>query len=74
MSEWIDFSNWAECKAMERPGYVFEVVNSEQLSMLTPCIIPLETPFDWESLPLKFRMVEEAPPRHSAPLPAPTQK
>ena len=74
MCEWVDFSRWDECKAMERPGYVFEVVNAEEQSMLTTCTVPLEMPFDWSSSPVKFRMVPEPMPRHSDPLPRPTDR
>lgn len=69
MGEWIDFSHWEECKAMERPGYVFEVMNTEEQRMVTPCTIPLEVPFDWSSPPVMFRVVPESVPRHSEPLP-----
>lgn len=74
MSEWIDFSRWEECRLMERPGYVFEVVNEEQLVMLTTCSIPLEIPFDWLSSPIKFRLVPQLEPKHSDPLPPPEPK
>ena len=74
MCEWVDFSRWDECKAMERPGYVFEVVNVEEQSMLTTCTVPLEMPFDWASSPVKFRMVPESMPRHSDPLPRPADR
>jgi hypothetical protein len=73
MCEWIDFSRWDECKAMERPGYVFEVVNAEEQRMLTTCTVPLEMPLDWSSSPVKFRMVPEQEPRHSDPLPPPAE-
>jgi hypothetical protein len=69
MLEWIDFTLWQNCEAMERPGYVFEVANSEEQRMLTTCVVPLEVPFDWSTLPIKFRIVREQQPRHSAPLP-----
>ena len=73
MSEWIDIQRWAECVGMERPGMVFEVVNADLQSLLTHCEIPLETPFDWRSPPLKFRVVVEPAPRHSEPLPKPSE-
>lgn len=69
MIEWIDFIHWQDCKAMEKPGYVFEVVNADDQRMLTPCIVPLEVPFDWSTLPIKFRIMPEQQPRHSAPVP-----
>lgn len=69
MSEWIDFSRWEECTAMQRPGYVFEVVNSEAQSLLTTCTLVLPVPFDWSSPPAKFRLVPELAPRHSTPMP-----
>ena len=69
MDAWIDFSHWDACKFMERPGYVFEVVNADDQQMLVTCIIPLEVPFDWTSSPVKFRVVPELKPKHSDPLP-----
>lgn len=69
MGEWIDFSHWEECKVMERPGYVFEVVNAEDQSMIVTCTVPLEMPFDWSSSPVRFRMIAEPRARHSDPLP-----
>lgn len=69
--DWIDFDRWPECRAMERPGIVFEVENAEGQSLLTPCSVPLELPFDWTSAPTRFRPVEEPKPRHSNPLPPP---
>lgn len=71
MSEWIDFSRWDECAGMQRPGYAFEVENAEGLSLVTECIVPLTVPFDWKSVPLRFRIVELGKPTHSSPLPAP---
>lgn len=74
MSEWIDFAHWQACKDMERPAYIFEVVNAEEQSMLTTCTPTVEVPFDWTSSPVKFRMVAEPPLRRSDPLPLPIQK
>lgn len=74
MYEWIDFAQWQDCRAMQRPGYVFEVVNAQDQRMITPCTIPLEFPFDWSSAPLKFRLIPESEPRHSDPLPPPKGK
>jgi hypothetical protein len=71
MSEWIDFERWPDCVRMERPGYVFEVRNGEGRILLTPCTVPLRLPFDWTSPPVRFRLVEEQRPRHSAPVPRP---
>lgn len=71
MSEWIDFSRWDECKLMERPGYVFEVVNAESQSLLTDCTLVLPIPFDWSSPPARFRLVPAPPLRHSDPIPQP---
>lgn len=71
--DWIDFDRWPECRAMERPGIVFEVENAEGQSLLTPCTVPLELPFDWTSAPTRFRPVEVPKPQHSAPLPPPAQ-
>ena len=69
MLEWIDFSHWQDCRGMERPGYVFEVANADDQRMLTTCVIPLDVPFDWSTLPIKFRLVPEQKPGHSTPLP-----
>jgi len=71
MSEWIDFERWPDCVRMERPGYVFEVRNGEGRTLLTPCTVPLQLPFDWTSPPVRFRLVEEQRPRHSTPVPRP---
>lgn len=73
MSEWIDFQRWTECVGMERPGMVFEVVNGDLQSLMTHCIVPLETPFDWRSPPLRFRVIVEPTPMHSEPLPKPSE-
>ena len=73
MSEWIDFAHWRECKAMERPGYIFEVVNSHEQQMLTICTPTLEVPFEWISLPVKFRLVVEPALMRSDPLPPPIE-
>jgi hypothetical protein len=74
MSDWIDFDRWPDCAELERPGYVFEVVNEKGDSMLTECTVPLQTPFDWTSPPVRFRLVPELPPRHSDPIPPPVKK
>jgi hypothetical protein len=55
MSDWIDFDQWHNCARMERPGFVFEVRNGEGRSLLTPCTVPLQLPFEWRSLPVDFR-------------------
>ncbi|MFC6487673.1 hypothetical protein [Nitratireductor sp. GCM10026969] len=71
MGEWIDYSRWPECPAMERPGLVFEVRNGQGQVMLTRCEVPLPMPFDWTSAPVRFRVIEEPKPRHSTPIPPP---
>lgn len=71
--DWIDFDRWPECRHMERPGIVFEVENAAGQSLLTPCTIPLEIPFDWTGGPIRFRSIEEPKPRHSAPIPPPAR-
>jgi hypothetical protein len=73
MSDWIDFDRWNECVRMERPGFVFEVKNANGQSLFTPCRHPLQTPWDWKSGPVQFRLVKEIKPRHSEPLPKPQQ-
>lgn len=74
MSDWIDFDQWKNCARMERPGYVFEVRNAAGDSLFTPCTHPLQTPSDWTSAPVRFRLVPEPEPRHSAPIPGPRQR
>ncbi len=74
MSEWIAIEQWVQCVQMERPGIVFEVRNGEGQSLFTPCVHPLQTPWDWKSAPVQFRAVPEAPPKHSSPLPKPQQQ
>lgn len=71
MGEWIDFDRWPECASMERPGIVFEVQNEDGRTLTTDCIVPLPSPFDWKSGPVRFRIVEQERPRHSEPLPPP---
>lgn len=71
MSDWVDFERWPDCPAMERPGFVFEVVNADDQAMLTPCVVPLPIPTDWTSAPVRFRLVQETRPRRSEPLPEP---
>jgi hypothetical protein len=74
MSEWIDFARWDECRLMERPGYVFEVVNSEAQSLLTDCTLVLEVPGEWSSPPARFRLVPAPPLRRSDPIPGPADQ
>jgi hypothetical protein len=71
MAEWVPIEKWPDCRLMERPGIVFELVNAEGLSLFTPCGPMPATPFGWKSPPIRFRPVEEKPPVHSAPLPPP---
>ena len=68
--DWIPFDRWPECMALERPGYVFEVVNADGLTMLTSCVDPLPVPFDWKQPPALFRLVKEPAAEHAPPLPA----
>lgn len=67
MLECIDFIHRQDCNAMERPRHVFEVLNASDQHKLTPCIGPLEVPFDWSALPINFLIVPEQQPRHSVP-------
>lgn len=71
MADWVEFGQWKECANMERPGFIFEVANAEGLSLFTPCATPLQTPWDWKSGPVRFRLVEAPRPRHSTPIPRP---
>ena len=68
--DWIPFDRWPECAALERPGYVFEVVNADGLTMLTTCVDPLPVPFDWKLPPARFRLVKEPAAERAPPLPA----
>ena len=54
-------------------GIVVEVVNADNQSLFTTCVVPLETPFDWTSAPLRFRASPEPKPRHSSPIPQPSR-
>ena len=75
MSEWIPIAQWAECARSQRPGIVFELRNSEGLSLFTRCAVSLsEIPHDWKSPPIAFRAVVESPARHSNPIPKPQGK
>jgi len=74
MSDWVDIQHWTNCASMSSPGYVFEVVNAQGQSLRTPCVQPLQTPWDWTSAPVRFRLVREAPPRRSTPIPGPAQR
>jgi hypothetical protein len=71
MGEWIEFDRWRECVALERPGIIFEVTNSEGLSLFTPCVQSLQTPSGWKSGPVRFRAISATPPRRSSPIPEP---
>jgi hypothetical protein len=71
MAEWLVFDQWKECAELERPGFIFEVSNAEGHSLFTPCMTPLQLPWDWKSGPVRFRLVEAQKPRHSTPIPAP---
>ncbi len=71
MTDWVDFSHWSECERMARPGYVFEIANAEDQRLLTECMPEIETPWDWVSPPMRFRLVKLAPPVHSTPIPKP---
>lgn len=72
MSDWIDIEKWSECVNLEKPGIVFEIRNSDGLSLFTPCVVPMpEPPFDWQSPPVEFRPIPEPPAVHSTPIPLP---
>jgi hypothetical protein len=72
MSEWMAMAQWAECRAMEKPGIVFEIQNAAGQSLFTRCVVPLPPPpFDWKSPPMRFRTVKEAPAERSTPIPPP---
>ena len=70
VADWVDISKWHECAAMERPGVVFELRNSEGQSLFAPCSPDLPAlPFDWKSPPVVFRAVVTQKPQHSGPMP-----
>ncbi|KAB0266136.1 hypothetical protein FEZ63_15365 [Microvirga brassicacearum] len=74
MSDWVSFDRWSECPRLERPGFVFEVSNEAGQSLFTGCTVPLQLPLDWTSPPVRFRLVAAPAPRHSAPMPTPSDR
>ena len=72
MGEWMSIAEWPDCRRLERPGIIFELRNRDGQSLFTRCVATMpELPFDWTSPAEKFRLVPEAEPVHSAPLPVP---
>jgi hypothetical protein len=73
MTEWMAIEQWAECRRLERAGFVFEIRNAQGQSLFSMCTpeVP-RAPFDWKGPPVEFRLVPEAPPQHSTPLPEPS--
>jgi hypothetical protein len=71
MGEWHPISDWSRCADLARPGIVFELQNAREQSLFSPCGPLPERPFDWAEGPVRFRLVEEPPPRHSEPIPLP---
>ncbi len=72
MTDWIAIAQWHECAKMARPGIVFELKNTEGLTLLTPCVAAVPaTPYGWKSPPIVFRAVEAPKPQHSTPMPPP---
>lgn len=70
MSEWMAIEQWEQCRALAKPGIVFELQNAEGLSMITPCVVPAPAaPFDWKSAPVRFRAIVEPKPERSEPIP-----
>lgn len=72
MDGWIPIGEWQRCADMARPGIVFEIRNTEGLTLRSPCSpgVP-RAPWDWRSPPREFRPVAEAPAERSSPLPEP---
>lgn len=69
----MSIDEWPECVRMERPGVVFELRNEAGQVLTTECVVPLfEMPFDWVSPPIEFRAVQGTAPKHSGPIPAPS--
>jgi len=71
VGEWIAIERWSECQQLARPGFVFEIENGKGQSLFTQCGPILSLPFDWSAAPVRFRLVREAPPELSAPIPPP---
>ena len=72
MSDWMVIAQWDQCRALARPGIVFEIQNVEGQSMFTACVAAVPAaPFDWTSPPTRFRAVVEPKPEHSTPIPPP---
>ncbi len=73
MLDWIPIDQWVDCASMERSGFVFEIRNAHGQALLTACVPEMpKAPFDWTAPPIEFRLVPEAPARHSSPLPGPS--
>jgi hypothetical protein len=74
MGEWVTIDQWHQCRAMARPGIIFEIQNAAGQSMFTPCVSPMPSaPFDWRSPPLRFRAIKEPPAERSGPIPLPVR-
>lgn len=72
MGDWMAITHWDQCRVLTRPGIVFEIQNSEGMSMLTPCVAAVPpAPLDWKSPPVRFRTITEPKPERSAPIPPP---
>jgi len=70
LTEWFPISDWRRCAELARPGLIFEIRNSDGLSLFAACSpsVP-KAPWDWKSPPLEFRAVAETPAERSAPIP-----
>lgn len=60
--DWIDIDRWVDCRQLQRPGYVFEIVNDSGQAIQTLCQLPLQWPEDWPP-PTKFRLMVAPPPQ-----------
>jgi hypothetical protein len=70
LTEWFPIKEWGRCAELARTGLVFEIRNSDGLSLFAECstLIP-EAPWDWQSPPIEFRAVPQLPAERSMPLP-----
>jgi hypothetical protein len=72
MDAWLPMDRWPECRALEKPGIVFEVQNADGDSMVLACELPFPgAPWDWRSPPIRFRAIGLPKPRPTSPIPGP---
>jgi hypothetical protein len=74
MTEWMAIAHWPDCRKLEKPGIIFELQNASGQSLFTRCLVDPAVPVDWVHPPIRFRVIVDQPPEHSAPLPAPVHR